>query len=79
MAFTSRAVTPSGGSFPPFKTVRVSLSDLARLLDFAANSHISNQDGTTLSIHDQSWYSDSYSRLDRAFSDAIRTGWRVRK
>lgn len=79
MAFTSRAVTPSGGSFPPFKTVRVSVFDLARLLDFAANARISYLDGTTLSIRDQSCFSESYSKIDRAFWDAIRTGWRVRR
>ena len=79
MAFTSRAVTPSGGSFPPFKTVRLSVHDLARLLDFAGSATIKKKFGPEVSVVDDAWYAESYARIDRAFWDAIRTGWRVRK
>ncbi len=57
-----------------YKTVEVSCLDLARLLDWAENSTMSNQKGSPVSILDMSWYRDAYRSIELAFWAAIGSG-----
>lgn len=71
----SRA-NPSRQPRSAYKTVEVSCLDLARLLDWAENSTMSNQKGSPVSILDASWYRDAYRSIELAFWAAIGSGRR---
>lgn len=64
-----------------YRTVEVSCFDLARLLDWCEQSHVSSTDAGRISITESAWYGEAYRSVSAAFDSALspspRTGTRA--
>lgn len=54
-----------------YRTVEVSCFDLARLLDWCDQSHVSSSDAGRISITETAWYGEAYRSVSAAFDSAL--------